>query len=286
MKKKFIYFLPLFCIAFVSAIDIKPQHPKALITKHTLTKGEKDEKNKQKKIYNERASKTIKGMTEDELREYINACIALEYFEEAIKGIEQLITITKNMILAKEARIEVADIYFEKGNWKVAADKYNEFIKLYPADKHIDYAQYKALISLFYCLPTHDRDQKNTQEVILLSDELLKKNHPFSQDIKQIRSHCYRKLYEHNTDIFNQYMKKGSYAAAEKRLEQIRKTFTPSMIENFDFLSLELEYKLASAQHDATKKGILEQKLAMYPNYSKKFKVASTANKKSYVSFF
>ncbi len=286
MKKNFIYLLPIFFVTAFSNTNIKPQHPQALITKHALNKSEKVEKNKNKKIYNQLASKTIKGMTEDELRDYINACIALEYFEEAIKGLEQLIATTKNMILTKEARIEIADIYFEKGNWKLASDKYNEFIKLYPADKHIDYAQYKALISLFYCLPTYDRDQKNTQEVILLADELLKKNHPFEQDIKQIKSYCYRKLYEHNVDIFNQYMKKGSYAAAEKRLEQIKKTFTVNMIENFDFLSLELEYKLASGQHDIVKKNLLEQKLALYPNYSKKFKIAAHSDKKSYVSFF
>ncbi len=267
-------------------IVANPQHPDPLINKHTTQKNNKQAKNALKKRYNEISRKLIKSMTEEELRDYCNVCLSLEYFDEAIKGLEQLILITKNLAAAKEARIEIADIYFEKGMWKTAGEKYNEFIKLYPADRHLEYAQYKAIVSYYYCLPTHDRDQKTTQEIIDLADSLLKKEHPFKDDIIQIRNFCYRKLYEHNTDIFNQYIKKGSYAAAEKRLTHIKKTFTTAAVDNIDFLVLELDYRLAFAQKDAPRAAFIGQKLASYPGGSQVTKIASAQPKKSYVNFF
>ena len=269
----------------VTAKTIKPAHPKAIVTKYSIEKNNKQSKHTKKARYSELSHKLIKSMSEEELREFVNVCVSLEYFDEALKALEQLIAITKNMIIAKEARIEIADIYFEKGQWSIAAEKYNEFIKLYPADRHLDYAQYKAIISAYYCLPTYDRDQKMTQEVIAIAEDLLKKDHPFKNDIIQIQRFCYRKLYEHNTDIFNHYMKKGSYSAAEQRLSHIKKTFTSNIVDNLDFLTLELDYKLASAQHDTTRKAEIEQKLAFYPN-AQKIKMASAQPVKSYVDFF
>lgn len=277
------HLLLLFCIQSIATTI--PTNPQALITKHAIEKSDKQKRHDLKKRYSTLSHKLIKGMSEEELREFATICVALEYFEEALKGLEQLIAITKNMLIAKEARIEIADIYFEKGEWKTAGEKYNEFIALYPADKYIDYAQYKSIISFYYCLPTHDRDQKTTQEVIEKANELLKKDHPFKDDIMQIRKYCYRKLYEHNADIFNHYVKKGSYAAAEKRLSQIKKEFSAATVDNLEELTLGLDYKLACAQHDISKKTLLEQKLAGFPN-SQAVKLASAQPVKSYVEFF
>ena len=265
--------------------DIKPQHPKALVAKYSIKEKSKEELKKNKETYNELSRKVLKSMNETQLRTFVNTCIALEYYDEAIRALEHLILETKNTITAKDARLEIADLYFEKGAFKEAGDKYNDFIKLYPADRAVEYCQYKAIVSFFYCLPTHDRDQKRTQEVVVMADSLLKKEHPFKTDIINIRSYCYNKLYQHNADIFNQYLKKGSYAAAEKRLSHIKKTFTTAMVTDLEVITLTLDYKLACAKKDVPYALELEQKLAGYPG-ANFVKVASLEIKKPYVDYF
>lgn len=285
---------------------LKPTVPKAVVSKHVRkTKGQKTPKEDRRRDpktgrklhadgelkkelrarYNKLYDKPLKAMEQEQLRALADVCIALEYFEEAIKVLEKFILTSKNLLLVKEARLEIADLYFEQGFFKTAGERYTEFVKLYPADKYVEYAQYKAILSFFECLPTSDRDQKVTEEVIAMADKLLEKNHPFKDDIQQLRDFCYRKLYEHHEGIFTHYCKKGSYDAATKRLAQIQALFDESKLSDIELRTLKLDYQLAYAQHDTKKLAVLEGKLALYPGFDA-VKFASNQTKKSYVNFF
>lgn len=279
-------------LAVMTLYSAQPELVKPLpfISKHTKNATDlKTYKKEQKAIYNKLASQHIKSMNEKTLLEFAHVCIALEYYDEAIKVLEQLILVTKNAIIAKDARIEIADIHFEVGRWKSAEEKYAEYCTLYPADKLTDYARYKSIICLFYFMPTYDREQKTTEDIIERAEELIKKNTPYTNDLRQVVHYCHRRLYEHSVGIFNHYLKKGSFKAAQTRLEHIKKKFTAAQIDEYEHSLLHLEYKLACAQHDEPQRIALEQKLMHHsPNQSVHFASSTTKkpSKPSYVDFF
>jgi outer membrane protein assembly factor BamD len=68
-----------------------------------------------------------------------------------------------------EARIAVADSYFEEGgtaNYVLAVSSYREFLTLYPQHPKSDYAQFRAAESYFEQKNSPDRDQTATEQAL------------------------------------------------------------------------------------------------------------------------
>jgi outer membrane protein assembly factor BamD len=68
-----------------------------------------------------------------------------------------------------EARISVADSYFEEGgtaNYVLAVSSYREFLTLYPQHPKSDYAQFRAAESYFEQMNSPDRDQTATEQAL------------------------------------------------------------------------------------------------------------------------
>lgn len=68
-----------------------------------------------------------------------------------------------------EARIGVADSYFEEGgtgNYVLAVSAYREFLTLYPQHPKSDYAQFRAAESYFEQKNSPDRDQTATEQAL------------------------------------------------------------------------------------------------------------------------
>lgn len=68
-----------------------------------------------------------------------------------------------------EARIALADSYFEEGgtgNYVLAVSAYREFLTLYPQHPRSDYAQFRAAESYFKQKNSPDRDQTATEQAL------------------------------------------------------------------------------------------------------------------------
>ncbi len=225
--------------------------PTFLIQKK-LSRKEKDGLKKQFKKIN--SGKSVRLMTEEELRTTADICLALQWYDQSLSYLKKLEKKTKNTTIAKNVKLEIADINFQEGNLKTAAKLYDDYINLYPGDKEkAAYAKYKGILSNFYCMLTKDRDQTTTHKTIALANAFLESNSTlfkkYTYDVQSIRSHCFTRLYEHDTTIFDFYLKKESFKAAEHRLSSMRNELLskrPDLEPRF----LECEIRMAQAQHD------------------------------------
>lgn len=230
-----------------SSLKNAPTHLK----KQNLTRKERAAIRKEAKYFQRRILKTL---TEEELRRAADVCLALDWNDEALAYLEKLEKITKNTTTVKNVKLEVADINFEQGNLKTAGKLYDEYNNLYPGDKEkAAYAQYKGILSNFYCMLENDRDQTRTLKTISLADSFLEIKSSlfkkYAQDVRTIKTHCFTRLYEHNVNVFEFYLKKSSFKAAETRLASIRSTLLPKL-PGMEPNLLECEYRVAQAQKD------------------------------------
>lgn len=89
-----------------------------------------------------------------------------------------------------EARIAVADTYFEEGgtaNYVLAASSYREFLTLYPQHPRSDYAQFRAAEAYYKQRNSPDRDPTQTNKALEEYEKLLDV-YPQSKYVEQTRT--------------------------------------------------------------------------------------------------
>lgn len=248
------------------------------------------ERRELRKVCKSFIKKPLKDMNEKELRKAADMTLRLDWYDDGLRFLERLKTITKSSKVVRQVTLEIADINFDRGALKLSAEGYEKFLRLYPGDKQAEYAQYKGLLSNFYAMLEADRDQTATHNTIKLADAFLAKNDRYKDyagDVKSIKLSCYERLYDHEVTVFEYYLKKGSHQAAKTRLTAIKKTYN-AMLPEVQPKTLHLEYRLAQAQGATEEAQKLHYKLASrFPSYSTKMAINTTGKpKKNYVSFF
>ena len=194
---------------FLATTSIKDA-PTFLISKN-LSRKEKDVF--RKKLKKMTSGKVVKAMPEEELRAAADLCLSLQWYDQSLTYLKKLEKKTKNTTVAKNVKLEIADINFQEGNLKTAGKLYDDYINLYPGDKEkAAYAKYKGILSNFYCMLKKDCDQTATHKTIALADAFLESNSTlfkkYAYDVESIKNHCFTRLYEHDAVIFDFYVKK------------------------------------------------------------------------------
>lgn len=194
-------------------------------------------------------NKLVKNMQEDELEKAAKYAIQLKNFDDALIFFEQLIITTNSINCKKNAQLHIADIYFEKGLLKKAAEQYNEYIDTYPGDKHVDYACYKGILSNHFISRSPDRDQTATRKTRELCTLFLSKDNPgkYAQEVATILTQCDQKLFDHELNVFDFYFTRKRYKAAQTRLNNIKKTYE-SKLAGATPKIMYCQYQLAKAQ--------------------------------------
>lgn len=229
-----------------------------------LTKKEKDPYRKQLRAH---TKKVIRFMTETELKEAARLNIVLSDFDEALLYLRQLVKITQSITTAKNAKLEIADITFQMGNLKKAAEYYEEYISLYPGDKEkVAYASYKGLLSHFYSMLPADRDQTSTLKTINLAHSFLSNKSSlffktYLKDVENIKTVCFSRLWEHDVVVFEFHMKRGTVKAANVCLADAREKLLPQL-PGLEPKILQCEYKVALAQNDTQRATRISHDLA------------------------
>lgn len=225
--------------------------------------------------------KTVRDMNEEEL---VRARVHAKQKEETdlvIKYDERLLIISANQELLREVRLELADLYFDKGNMKYAYKLYQEYNQLYPGNKQeYQYAKYRAIVSKFHVRLQPNHDQTKTRKTLALADIFLHEQKDskaqYIKEIEDIRTTCLNDLFEHERDIFQQYLTRQRLAAAKKRLEIIKDEFL-ARDKAFEPKVLELEFILAQKHNDDTQAKTIMGRLQMdFPNYSSPVVVANS----------
>jgi outer membrane assembly lipoprotein YfiO len=244
--------------------NISLKEAPTFLVKKQLSRKEKD--TIRKKLKKMLSGKIVKTMPEEELRTVADMCLSLQWYDQALTYLKQLEKKTKNTTTAKNIKLEIADIHFQEGNLKTAAKLYDDYINLYPGDKEkAAYAKYKGILSNFYSMLKKDRDQTATHKTIALADAFLESNSTlfkkYAYDVQSIKNHCFTRLYEHDAVIFDFYLKKESFKAAENRLASMRNNLLskrPDLEPRF----LECEIRIAQAQHDIPRVTRVSKELA------------------------
>lgn len=218
-------------------------------------------KQKQKiknKIHSE-LPRHIKDMNREELIKGREYCIELGYMDLAIKYLERLIIVTENVNELKKYRIELADYYFEAGEFEKAGKLYAQYLEYYPGSIQREYVEYKIILCRFYATLQSDRDQSKTKETLILTQNYLEKSDIYTtyiQDVQQIQHASYIKLVEAETEIVQFYLRRNKYKAAENRLAHIKNDYL-RYAQEYEPNILKLEIQLAEAQGHT---GIANQK--------------------------
>ncbi|MCF7900001.1 outer membrane protein assembly factor BamD [Candidatus Babeliales bacterium] len=269
--------------------EIEPSRPQMVKAKKQFSKNDlKIIKDELKTIT---YRKDAASLTDKELKKVLDLCLQLGWYEKALFYVDKLLARLKDSVLIKNYKLVRADILFEQGSLKSALEAYGEFLSLYPGSNHAEYAHYKKTLCAFYQTLSSDRDQGPTRDTIKLAESYLEKGDAYkkySQDIKEIKSHCLALLYENETHVFEFYLKKRSFKAADKRLAFMKKEFN-SVIPESQAHVLQLECRLAYAQGDTaryeSRLALLEKRFPHYLNTTSRV-VAHADKKTDYVSKF
>lgn len=146
--------------------------------------------------------------------------------ERARLYFRQVIDSFPKSFYAQQAKLAIADSYFNKGdegNMILAASEYREFIQVFPFSPSAPYAQYQIAMSYYKKTLRPGRDQAKTR---LALEEFRKviTIYPLSEEAKLSREkilNCEEKLAEHTFQIGLLYYKMKGYKASTKRLIEV-----------------------------------------------------------------
>lgn len=222
----------------------------------------------------------------NELQDILAYSKSIDNKEVSVKAIQHMIPLCNDQISLEKLRLEVADLHFDLGKLEQAEKLYKEFVKLYPNSPYAEYALYKNILCRYYEMLSCDRDQTVTQEAIALTHVYLQNSEVFKQyvtDVQSIEKQCYSRLFEHELSVFDFYLNKGNFKAAQTRLESIKTTFSKALPEKEATILL-AEIELANVGKNTELMALKEAELLQkFPEL--KSSVVALA-KKSYVTLF
>lgn len=173
--------------------------------------------------------KNKEDLTFEELKSNAQASLKKKQYNEAADALECIIARFSDRPDIAKYKLALAQAYFKIGRFPSAYELYNHYNQFYPSDKNAEAAKYKAVVSKFYQTLKMDCDQSATIETTKLCDEYLQnlsyKKH--KKDVQDILYTCQQKLIDKEVYVFNFYLKKGKYQAANSRLKYLEKEYLP-----------------------------------------------------------
>lgn len=148
-----------------------------------------------------------------------------------IKYLDQLLKLSTDVAQISQHLIELADTFFDDGQFAKAAHIYTQYCTMYPGSDRQEYALYRSIASSFACILAIDRDQTKTEETLGLTEVFLIQEHfkQYRDEVVQIQNQCYEQLAASECNICSYYLTTGKTRAAEKRISQIRSYWLPKL---------------------------------------------------------
>lgn len=170
------------------------------------------------------------GGPEDQLQN----CLKLsekKHFEEAIECLGALKARYPKSQQGQEAELRIADNYYRKKDYLLAAESYKAFIKLHPLNERVDYAYYRLGSSYLAQTPKAiDRDQEYLDEA-MRNFNIVIQGFPAStykdlaqRDLAKARL----KIAKRNFYVGRFYYRTGEYIAAIPRFMEVAKDYPDS----------------------------------------------------------
>ncbi len=169
---------------------------------------------------------TFSDLHFDELKVAKNKQVESKNYFVACKYLNRMVTLSDDINEKAELMIELADLFFLQQSFDDAAKWYAEFVQLYPGNKQVEYASYRAVICSSKNILGADRDQSPTEKTLELSQTFLKREDLFvtyKKEVKNIERECYQRLAASDIRVAEFYItKQHDYDSAKKRISTIR----------------------------------------------------------------
>lgn len=153
-----------------------------------------------------------------------------KHWEQARTYFKQLIDSYPRSNLVAEARIGIADSYFNQrgaGNLVLAIAEYRDFLTFFPNHPRADYAQFQIAAAYHKQINKADRDQQPTLEAVTELKKLMElyRNSLYAEKGQELLSDCYNRLANHEMDVGAFYLKsrkacRGAIARFKNILEK------------------------------------------------------------------
>jgi outer membrane protein assembly factor BamD len=175
-----------------------------------------------------------KALTGNGPEDQLENCLKLsekKHFEEAIECLGALKARYPKSLQGQEAELRIADNYYRKKDFLLAAESYKAFIKLHPLNERVDYAYYRLGSSFLAQTPKAiDRDQEFLDDA-MRNFNIVIQGFPAStyrdlaqRDLAKARL----KIAKRNFYIGRFYYRTGEYIAAIPRFMEVAKDFPDS----------------------------------------------------------
>jgi len=236
-----------------------------------------------------RKHKAFRDLTYEELKENKNRLVKEGRKETAIRHIEKMMPMCNDIQELRDMTLEIADLLFDSGDLKKAEQLYTQFTQLYPGDKNIEYASYKAILCSFWKTLDAQRDQTKTRHTIELAEKFLERSTIFtkhSPEVSKILVNCKNKLFESEVNIFRFYLDRGDFTSAKNRLENIEKEFQGALTEaepQIILMACDLATKINDEELLQEKTDELKLK---FPNYEETIKIVKSEKKATFLDKF
>ncbi len=150
-------------------------------------------------------------------------------FQQAIDCLEIFKSRFSNTPYVLDAELRIADAYFRKKEYLLAAETYQLFTKLHPTSPKLDYAYYRMGLAYLHDTPKQiDRDQENLPAAVEAFAIVFNQfpDSPYAKMSKIKHDEARRLIAKRHLYIGKFYYKSGEYRAAIPRFEEIFNKFS------------------------------------------------------------
>lgn len=205
-------------------------------------------------------------LNNDELQQQALAYLDAKKYEEAAEYLELYVMKNPDLPDIGNFKLLLADAYFKTGKYPSACELYRSFYRYHPSDAKAEYAHYQFVLSTFYQTLKTDCDQTETESTITACNDYLNNtiNQNHRSDVLDIQNTCEHKLINKEVYVYNFYLKRKKYDAAQNRLDHLRKNFLPKK-PTLEARLLYLECQLAQQQHNDS--GVQERLSTLLEKY-------------------
>ena len=161
-------------------------------------------------------------------------------YERAIKSLERVEGLAAGSLLAQQAQLDLAYVYWRTGERAQALTSIERFIKLNPSSPALDYAMYlrgvinfNDTLGLLGNLAKQDlseRDQRASRDAFLAFKQLVDQfpESRYSADARLRMNYIVNSLAEYEVHVARYYFRRGAYVASANRAQQAVSEFQQS----------------------------------------------------------
>jgi outer membrane protein assembly factor BamD len=182
-------------------------------------------------------------------------------YDRAIKQLERVEGLAAGSLLAQQAQLDLAYLYWKTAERAQALTTIERFIKLNPSSPALDYGLFLrgvinfnddlGLLGNFAGQDLSERDQRAARDAFQAFKQLVEQfpNSKYSADARQRMTYIVNSLAAYEVHVARYYLRRGAYVAAANRAQQAVTEFQQSpsveealfiLVQSYDKLELSL----------------------------------------------